>query len=90
MMAGFGCDMILAKEFKFYNDHQEELQEKYLGRFIVIKGESVVGDYGSELEAYTEAKKNHEVGTFLIQHCLPGKGGQTQTFHSRVFFPAMP
>jgi hypothetical protein len=83
-------NMTIEKEFKFYKDHQSELVEKYHGRFIVIKGESVIADYGSELEAYTETKKKYETGTFLIQHCLPGEESYTQMFHSRVFFPATP
>jgi hypothetical protein len=39
-----------------------------------------------EIDAYTEAKKRHKPGTFLIQHCLPGESAYTQTFYSRVIF----
>jgi len=76
---------MLDKEFKYFLDHQEELLRKYEGRFVVIKNEKVIGDFGSEMEAYTETKKNHEVGTFLIQHCISGTAAYTQTFHSRVY-----
>lgn len=76
--------MALEKEFNFYIKNQAELLKKYEGKFIVIKGEEVVGVYDSELSAYTEAQKKHELGTFLIQQCLPGKENYTQTFHSRV------
>lgn len=77
---------MLEKEFKYYKDHQEELVKRYSGKFIVIKDEEVLEVYDTELEAYTETKKKHEVGTFLIQKCLPGKDSYTQTFHSRVAF----
>ena len=77
---------MLEKEFKYYKDHQKDLVKKYEGRFLTIVGEEVVGDHPTQLEAYLEAKKKYEMGSFLIQHCLPGEGSYTQTFHSRVAF----
>lgn len=76
----------LEKEFKYYLAHQDELVAKYNGRFIVIKGEAVVGDYPTELDAIRETQKSHALGTFLVQKCEPGNQGYTQTFHSRVVF----
>jgi len=76
----------LEKEFKYYLEHQEELVKKHNGKFIVIKGEDVLGAYDSELEAIQEASKEHELGTFLVQECVPGTESFTQTFHSRVRF----
>jgi hypothetical protein len=76
---------MLDKEFQYFIDHQDELVKKYNGRFIVIKDEAVIGDYSTNLEAYNETSKTHPVGTFLIQHCLPGKDAYTITFHSRVY-----
>jgi len=77
---------MLDKEFKYYIDNQEELVKKYNGKFIVIKDNSVLGAYSSEAAAYNETLKNHKLGTFLIQLCLPGKESHTVTFHSRVVF----
>jgi len=77
---------MLEREFEFFKAHQEELVQKYLDRFLVIKGQTLIGVYDSELEAYTTTKKDHEVGTFLIQQCLPGDEGYTRIFH-RVFLP---
>jgi hypothetical protein len=76
---------MLDKEFKYFVDHQNELNQKYNGRYIVIKDENVIGDYANELVAYTETSKHHKVGTFLIQLCIPGTQAYTQTFHSRVY-----
>lgn len=76
----------LEQEFKFYKDHQKELVEKYKDKFLAIVGEEIVGVYDTELQAYTATKKKHAVGTFLIQHCLPGKESYTETYHSRVAF----
>lgn len=77
---------MLEKEFKYYQEHQSELVREYEGKFLVIKDEQVEGVYDTQLQAYTEAKKRFELGTFLIQHCLPGMSSYTQSFHSRVAF----
>lgn len=75
---------MLDQEFQYFKDHQDELVAQYNGKFIVIVGGQVKGAFDTELEAYLTMKKNHEVGTFLIQQCSPGKNIYTQTFHSRV------
>lgn len=77
---------MLKQEFEYYLAHQNELVEKYNGKFIVIKNQTVVGVYDSEIEAYTESVKTMELGTFLIQECLPGEESYTQTFRTRVIF----
>lgn len=75
---------MLEKEFKYYKENQIELLKKYKGRFLVIKDEKIVGDYKDKETAYNESAKKYELGTFLIQQCLPGKDNYTQTFTSRI------
>lgn len=77
---------MLDQEFQFYLDHQNELVKKYNGKYLVIKGESVIGEYNSQEEALTETQKTHELGSFLIQLCKEGTEAYTQIFHSRVAF----
>jgi hypothetical protein len=74
----------LEAEFDYYLRHQEDLVKRFNGKFIVIKDQKVVGSYDTEAEAIKEASKQHELGTFLVQKCEPGKDSYTQTFHSRV------
>ena len=76
----------LEKEFEYYIEHQDELVEKYNGKYIVIKDCKVIGAFNSDFEAVTETMKGHELGTFLVQKCEPGKESYTQTYHSRVIF----
>jgi len=76
----------LEREFEYYLKHQNDLVKKYSGKFVVIQNEEVIGVYDDELKAVTETSKNHELGTFLVQRCEPGKENYTQTFHSRVAF----
>lgn len=73
-------------EFKYYLQNQDELVNKYNGKYIVIKGNDVIGVFDSELQAFTETSKKHELGTFLIQKCGPGDNNYTHTYHSRVAF----
>lgn len=77
---------MLDLEFKYFREHQDELVKRYNGRYIVIVGEEVVGDYKDQAEAYVHTAKTRKPGTFLIQHCIPGPGAYKQTFHSRVAF----
>jgi hypothetical protein len=76
----------LKSQFEYYLVHQDEFVKKYNGRVIVIKDEQVLGDYEDELTAVNETKKQHAVGTFLVQRVSPGEAAYVQTFHSRVAF----
>ena len=75
---------MIETEFSYYLEHQDSLVQKYNGKFIVIKDQNVIGVYSSHAEAYNETIKTQKLGTFLIQHCIPGKDSYTQTFHSQV------
>jgi hypothetical protein len=77
---------MLDKEFQYYLDNQSELIKKYNGRFVVIIGEEVVGNYDSYEQALFVSMGKYELGTFLIQECTEGEEAYTQTFHSRVVF----
>lgn len=79
---------MLEKEFKYYLDHQAELAKKHFSRFIIIKDETVMGDYSTEIEAILAARNDFglELGTFLVQQCVPGVENYTQYFHSRAMF----
>lgn len=76
--------MALETEFAYYREHQDELVATYLGQFVVIKDGTVLGGYPSYEAAYSETSKDHDLGSFLIQHVEPGDAAYTQTFHSRV------
>jgi hypothetical protein len=77
----------LENEFKFYLENQSELVKKYNGKYIVIKNSEIIGVFDSEIDAVQKTSEHHELGTFLVQKCEPGKESYTQTYHSRVFFP---
>lgn len=82
-----GVSPRLENEFKFYLENQSELVKKYNGKYIVIKNIEIIGVFDSEIDAVEKTSEHHELGTFLVQKCEPGKESYTQTYHSRVFFP---
>lgn len=75
---------MLEVEYKYFKEHQQELVNEYPGRYIVIVGDVVTGDYQSYVDAYVEAQEKHELGTFLIQHCTPGTRAFTSYINSSV------
>ena len=79
-------DSPLKPEFEYYLANKPALLEDYKGKFVVIKGQSVIGAYDNMGDAFTETTKTHELGTFLVQEVKPGEDAETQTFHSRVVF----
>ncbi|MBM4171726.1 MAG: hypothetical protein FJ214_07665 [Ignavibacteria bacterium] len=78
--------MKLEKEFKYYLENQEMLVKEYNGKYIVIKGEKILGAYNSHREALENTVAIHKLGSFLIQLCKPGEEDYSLTFHSNVTF----
>lgn len=80
---------MLEKEFDFYLLHQKDLVLKYTNKYLVIKDEKIVEVFDTNQQAYDFASSTFDLGTFLIQFCLPGDLGYTQTFHSQVIYTAI-
>ena len=80
------AESTLKSEFQYYLDHQDEMVEKYNGKYIVIKNGQVIGVYDDQFAAVSETQKHHKLGTFLVQKVTAGKSAYTQTFHSRAAF----
>lgn len=57
----------LDTELQFYKRNKPDLLAKYEGKYVVIVGESVVGDYDSYQEAVTTTAKTYKPGTFFVQ-----------------------
>ena len=51
------------------------------GKFIAIKGTEVIGVFDDRVAAINETKKNHGLGTFLVQEVIKD---DVLVFHSRV------
>ncbi len=79
---------MLDKEYNYYLAHKESLYERYTDKYIVIKGEEIVGSYDSQETALTEATKKYDVGSFLIQKVSLKEEDNEQRFFSRVIVAA--
>lgn len=76
----------LSKEFEYFLAHQAELVEKHNGKYVVIRGQEVIGAYDDEKDAIAQTIKSFSLGTFLVQKVEPGNAAYTQTYNSRVEF----
>ena len=74
------------RELQFFIDNQSNLVNQYHGKVLVLKDQEVVGVYETPLEAYLEAQKSHELGTFMIQPCEPGPQAYTVTISTHGIF----
>jgi hypothetical protein len=72
---------VFEAELRFFITNQNDLVEKHNGKVLVIRGDELVGVYDSTLEAYLEAQKQYEPGTFMIQPCAPGPEAYTVTIN---------
>ncbi len=77
---------MLEKELNFFVSNQTDLVASYKGKVLVIKGQKVVGVYKDALEAYFEAQKQYELGTFMLQPCEPGEEAYTVFITSNELF----
>lgn len=76
---------MLEKEYEYYISNKDSLLKKYKKKYIVIKSDSVIGEYSTREEAYSETIKKHELGTFLIQYITDNPADLIQRFTSRVY-----
>ena len=72
------------EELNFFIEHQDDLVRQYRGKILVLKGHEVVGVYRDLPEAYFEAQREHELGTFMLQPCEPGPDAYTTTIVSSL------
>ena len=74
----------LEKEYEYYRTNQQSLAEKHRGRVLVIKDQEIIGIFDSEVDAVEATKKDHSLGSFLVQRCETPEESSPQVFHSRV------
>lgn len=59
---------MLDREINYYRKNRDKFKKLYSDKYVVIKGNDIIGIYESHDIAYHEARKNHEVGTFIIKY----------------------
>ena len=74
--------MDFEKELQFYIDNQKELVDKYDGKVIIIKDQTIQGVFDSTPEAYNFGVEKYGLGNFALQQISRGKDSHTAVFHS--------
>lgn len=60
-------EAMLEKERQYFSDHHAELISRYLGKFVVIKEEEVVGAFNTIEEALAEGARRFGLEPFLVR-----------------------
>jgi hypothetical protein len=68
---------MLDKQIRFYRKNKPQFEEMYNGKYIIIKNMQVLGVYETHSEAYYEAIKNNDIGSFIIEHPVRKKRNET-------------
>jgi hypothetical protein len=76
---------MLEGEYAFFKGIRNRLILEHPGEFVVIKGETILGYYASDVEALRATLKEHAPGSFIVQKCV-SEDEEVQNFHSRAIF----
>ena len=59
--------MIFDTEIAFYKANRREFVKQYENKFVVIKGEALLGVYDTRSQAHDSTLVNHAAGSFIIE-----------------------
>jgi hypothetical protein len=59
-------------EMDYYLLNEGAFLLKHPGKYLVIKGNKLLGVYNSHFEAYMMTAPFEPIDTYLIRHCRPG------------------
>ncbi len=65
--------MELEKELEFFKSRYEDLISHYEGQFVLIKGDSLLGSFTTEAEAYEAGLNQLGNQPFLIKRVIKGE-----------------
>lgn len=77
---------MLDKEYKYFSENMPALYKRYGHKFLVIKGNRVIGSYDNELLALKTTLKKEDLGTFLVQECVEKSEMLIHHFQGNVSF----
>ena len=70
----------LKQEYKFFQDHLDELLKTHPNEFVIVSNQEFKGFYPTFEKAFDAATDTMEIGTFLIQQCV------SETVNSAKYF----
>lgn len=74
------------QELNYFITNQQRLVKEYPGKVLVIQGDAIIGVYDNALDAYSETKQKHLLGSVMIQPCEPGPDAYSVTISSLQLF----
>ena len=77
---------MLDAEYKYFSENIKSLYKQYGHKFLVIKGQEVIGAYSTFNEALETTLKTEKIGTFLVQECRENIEKTVQHFQGNVSF----
>lgn len=69
-------------DFDYFLSIYDDLFKKYGEKYFVIKNKQIIGVYDKREVAINETKKNHPIGTFIVQKCNGDESGYTNYISS--------
>ena len=62
--------MALERELEYFNARKAELLKAYQGKFVLIKGDQLVGAFDTAATAYEEGVSKFGIESFLVRRVL--------------------
>ena len=59
--------MKLRREYDYYQREKKAICAKFAGRYVVIVGEEIIGNYSTQREAIEATRKQHALGDFFVK-----------------------
>ena len=59
--------MKLRREYDYYQREKRAICKKLAGRYVVIVGEEIIGDYATQRKAIEATRKQHALGDFFVK-----------------------
>lgn len=75
----------LKRNLEWYIENQQALSSQYNGKTLLIVDQKLIGAFDSMGEAYTQALKSYEPGTFTLQPCSPDLDSYTLTLYNPAY-----
>ena len=77
----------LNKLYQWYQEHRAEIIKGHEKEQVLLKDEAVIGYYPTEEAALKDvAKRNINIGEFLIQKCIPEDEDRMVYYNQAVSF----
>jgi hypothetical protein len=72
---------MLEKERKYFETHRAEWLQQHAGKFVLVKGEELIGVFNTQQEALIEGARRFGMESFLVR--------QVEESEQLIYIPAL-